>query len=277
VTEYRFTMTPRAGVIVFALFIASAASLPAAAEAPSAPPAATRNIGGRGDYALREKLVRMLSHDSNLAKESISVILVNGGVVFSGYISNYALKRRAMTIASTIRGVINVTDLMTVTRADLPDATLAKAVGDLLTGLADPLGLKGLEVSASDGTITLKGTVTNFRARVRAEESAGTVMGVTNIVNLLQPVDAPAGTDDRSIVKAVAGYLDDFRQYTYAGNIEVSASQGAVTLKGEVPFPLARQQAGTMAAVVRGVRSVENLLTVDPSLERREATVKGVP
>ncbi len=268
-------MEPRAGVFVFALAACAAGGGLAAPGNP--PPAPTRNVGGPGDFALREKLIKMLGHDPELSKEGLSVILVNGGVVYSGSVSNYALKRRALTLAATIRGVINVTDQMTVTRADLPDDTLAKAVGDLLTGLAGPLGLNGLEVSVQDATVTLKGTVTDFRARVRAEETAGTVMGVTHIVNLLQPADAPAGSDDRSLVKAVVGYLDDFRQFTYAGDIEVSASQGVVTLKGEVPFHLARQQAGTMAAVVRGVRSVDNRLKVDPSVERREAIVKGVP
>jgi osmotically-inducible protein OsmY len=269
-------MTPQAGVIVFALFTASAAG--GAMASPDNPPAApTRNIGGPGDYALREKLVRMIGKDPDLSKEGLSVILVNGGVVYSGVVRNYALKRRALTLASTIRGVINVTDQMTVTPADLPDEALAKAVGDLLSGLTGPLGLKGLEVSAHDATVTLQGTVTGFRSRVLAEEAAGTVMGVTGFVNRLQPADTPAGSDDRSLVKAVAGYLGDFRQYSYAGDIEVSASHGIVTLNGRVPFHLARQQAGTMAALVGGVRTVENRLKVDPAMDRREAVVKGVP
>src|SRR5712691_4232655 len=69
----------------------SAAPGSSAAPRPSpAPPA--RNIAGPGDYALREKLVGLLGRDPDLGHEKIMVVLVNGGVVFSGEVSTCALE-----------------------------------------------------------------------------------------------------------------------------------------------------------------------------------------
>jgi len=259
-------------------------TLPAAEPAPpttqAAPPAAgtpARNIGGPGDYALREKIIHRLSLDPELSKAGLRLILVNGGVVFSGEVPNWTQKRRAKTLAATTRGVVNVTDQMQIRRGQVTDAQIVKAVSSLLKDLGDALDPKALKVVSEDGTVTLDGTATDFAMRVRAEETAGMVLGVVRIVNHLRPRTAPSGTDDASIRRAVANYLKDGLEYPYPCELEVRVKDAQVTLSGRVGMCIARQQAGTMAALVGGARQVDNRIEVDPGTPLQTAIVNELP
>ena len=241
-------------------------SPPAASAAPAPAPAGPkRNIAGPGDYAIRQKLMELFDRDAELGKEPFHLILVNGGAIFSGEIKNCAARKRALSIAATTRGVVHVTDDMTVRRGDVPDAELAKAAGAILGDAAESLALKNLDAKVEDGVLTLRGTVQDATARARAEDLAGTVMGITRISNQLVPAGAPAGTDDASLARAVVAFLSDFHQFAFGGEITVRANQGVVTLKGRVALYMARQQASVVASLVKGVSRVDNLLKVDAS------------
>ena len=263
---------------------ATAGSQPAASPAPPsspakpAPPAAAppplRNIGGPGDYGLREKLIERMTRDPDLSVVRPSIIMVNGGAVFSGEVPTWTIKRRALSIAGGMRGIVNVTDQMTVPRGDVKDEAILKGMAAMLKDWKEPLEITDLEITVQDGVATLRGQVKNFAARVRAEEVAGTVAGAQTIVNRLRPANAPSGADDVSIRKAVATYLGDYRDYSYPGFLEVAVKDGRVTLTGEVGYYLGRQQAGTMAALVGGVQSVDNRIRVEPSSQQPNMTVK---
>jgi osmotically-inducible protein OsmY len=252
------------------------AAPPGAATAQPAPAPAGRNIGGPGDYPLRERLVERMSHDPNLAGIRPAIVLVNGGVVFSGSVPSWTMRRRALAVAGAMRGVINVTDQMTVPRGDIKDEALVKAIAATLSERKDVLGLKDLDVTVQDGVATLRGVVDNFVARVHGEEIAGTVLGAQTIVNRLQPANAPSGTDDASVRKAIASYLGSFREYPYPGDLAVQVKDGVATLTGEVGVYLGRQQAGTMAALVGGVKRVDNQIKVEPSCQLPNTVVKEI-
>jgi osmotically-inducible protein OsmY len=264
---------PRA--LVLAAALAAACRVVSAGEAPAEPP---RNIAGPGDYNLRERVIHLIGRDPDLKDEHFNVVLVNGGAVFSGTMRTCALKLKALRMASVIRGVINVTDEMTVARAGVPDEALHRAVVHSLENQAESLGLQEAQVTVEDGTVTLGGTVKTFEARQRAEEYAGAVAGVMRVSNHLKPADAPGGADDLSVRKAVAGYLGDWRGYPWPAVLEVSVKDGIVTLRGRTAFVLARQQAALMASLVKGVTRVDNFVKVDPSLyQRGGASVKEIP
>lgn len=255
--------------IALALFVclpaAAASQDPGPSRPADAPGTPKRNIGGPGDYALREKIVQLIGRDPDLGRQTFTIILANGGAVFSGEIKTCALRKRALTIAALMRGVINVTDEMTVPRVDVPDSGLAKAVAALLGDASESLGLKDQDVKVEDGVLTLVGTVRDVAARGRAEDIAGTVLGIARISNRLVPAGAPAGSDDASLLKAVLAYLGDFRQFSFGGDITVRADQGVVTLKGRVGLYMARQQAAVVASLVKGVARVDNRIKVDPA------------
>ena len=225
-----------------------------------------RNIAGPGDYGLRQKIVGLLGRDPDLNGEKYGVVLVNGGVILSGPIKTCALKMRALRIAASIRGVINVTDEMRVAPADLPDEALRQAVQGALQNKAEEIGLQGFSATVADGVATIEGTVKDFAARVRGEEIVGSILGITRISNHLFPAGVPAGTDDPSLVKAVVGCLGDYRNFPYPAQIMVKAGGGVVTLNGRVSLFMGRQQAGVLASLIKGVARVDNRLRVDPSL-----------
>jgi osmotically-inducible protein OsmY len=276
---------PRAAFLITARAALAAAILasvaPAAGDEPAQPPAAAqapkRNIAGPGDYAVREKLVRLLGRDADLGREKFTLVLVNGGAVFSGEVTTCALKTRALRMAATVRGIINVTDEMRVAPADLSDGDLEKALRSLLRDAATEIGLKDLDVKVRDAAAALSGTVRDYAARIRAEEIAGTVLGVTRVANRLRPAGAPAGQDDASVGRAVVSYLGDFSVFPYPAEIQVGVEGGAVTLSGRVSLFIARQLAANMASLVGGVARVENRIKVDPSLEAMRATVRLEP
>jgi osmotically-inducible protein OsmY len=125
--------------------------------------------------------------------------------------------------------------------------------------------------------VTLTGTVRDYAARIRAEDLAGAVAGVTRVANRLRAADAPAGTDDGSLGRAVAAYLGDFRRYPYPAEIQVQVDGGVATLTGRVNLFIGRVLAGNMAAQVGGVVRVDNRIKVDPSLGPVRTTVKALP
>jgi len=272
------TRTIRPPLLGALLILALAAGLvPAGAADPRGQKAPARNIGGPGDYALREKLIRRIANDPELSRLGLSLALVNGGAVFSGHAATWTQKRRALTLAATSRGIVNVTDQVQIARGEVKDEALQKALSALLVDQRETLGMLEIEVRVQDGTATLSGTVKDFARRVRAEEMAGTVLGVTRLVNRLRPANAPSGTDEASVRRALVSYLGDHREYPYSGEIEVQVDPARVTLRGRVPLFVARQQAATMAALVGGGREVENRIKVDPSVQMLAVTVKERP
>jgi osmotically-inducible protein OsmY len=249
-------------------------ALPTAAPKPPSP--AKRVVAGPGDYALRERILHRLAQDPDLSKGPPTLVMVNGGAVFSGEMKTCELKMRALKLAASVRGVINVTDEMHVSRADLPDAALHRAVAEVLKGAGEQLGLRDLEVVVEDTVATLSGTVRDYNSRVKAEEVAGTVLGVTRVVNRLHPADAPAGTDDASLANALVKYLSDFHQLRFPADIEVHVDRGVVTLTGRATHFMGRQQAGVLASLVGGSAKVENQIKVDPALAPMTGTKVSV-
>jgi len=233
--------------------------------APSTAVAQKRNVGGQADFFLREKLVGRISRDLEMASERLNLVLANGGVFLSGSISNCNLQLRVFSTAASTFGVINVTDLTVVKRHFLSDDALRAALLDVLGARVEEFGLEGIEVTVENSVATIEGTSPNFYTRIKAEEAAGTVFGVTEIVNRVQPRDAPSGTDDASIGEAVVSYLRDPANYGFSADVEVSVEDGVVTLAGAGRLFMAVHQATLVARLVGGVKRVDVEMRVDPA------------
>jgi osmotically-inducible protein OsmY len=253
-------------ISIRSVFVAAVLAACFLSPAPSPVVAQKRNVGGPADLDLREKLVGRISRDRDLVSQRLSVVLANGGVFLSGRASNCNIKQRAFSIAASTFGVINVTDLIVVKRQKLSDDSLRGALLDALEPQVESLGIEGLEVTVENSIATLEGTTPNLFSRIKAEEAAGTVFGITEIVNRLQPRDAPSGTDDTSIAEAVLAYLGDAKKFGYSAEIEIAVEDGVVTLSGPGRLYVALHQASMMAKQVGGVKRVESKMYVDPSL-----------
>jgi osmotically-inducible protein OsmY len=264
---------PAAALLLAALAVSAVpGSIPRAAEPPAAP---KRNVAGPADYGLRERIRQALSKDTDLAQEKFNLVVVNGGAVFSGRMKSLALKTRVLRTAATTRGVINVTDQMTVERGEVSDEALQNAILANLRGAAEPLGLKDLKINVVDGVATLSGSVRDFASRVRAEDVAASVQGVIQVTNQLQPANTPSGNDDPSLLQAVVDYLGNIHELAQAIDLQVKVKDGVVTLTGRAAVYLARQQAGVMTSLVKGVRGVDNHIKVDLEMIGQRPSVQA--
>ena len=239
-------------------------------------PASAANIAGPGDYALRAKLVDRLARDPALTREQFDVVLVNGGAVFSGRISSYALRLKVLRTAGFIRGIINVTDEFIVERADVSDEALRDAVVAILSDITEALDLKDLGVEVEDTIVTLRGSVGRFPQRNQAEVAAGSVFGVTRVINRMTSMDAPDRSKHATLADATVAYLLDYRAFPHLGQIDVAVEGGVVTLTGRVSFFYIRRQAAVMVGLIEGVTRVDNRLKVDPGLILSRPQVKAL-
>ncbi len=121
-------------------------------------------------------------------------------------------------------------------------------------------------VVVKDGIVTLTGWVDSYLKKIVAEEAAHRVLGVKAVANDIE-VRLPgfAERTDADLAAAVLGALR-WDAAIPAGKVEVTVSQGWVTLKGEVDHYFQKRDAEPAIERISGVRGVSNLLTVKPQL-----------
>jgi osmotically-inducible protein OsmY len=129
-------------------------------------------------------------------------------------------------------------------------------------------------VSVRNGVATLTGTVDSFTKKWAAEEAAHDVAGVVAVANDIE-VRLPTDTERLdSDIAADAVRALDYDALLPAENVEVTVSQGWVTLRGEVEWQFQRRAAERAVRRLAGVRGVTNLLVVRPRVRTSPAELK---
>ena len=224
----------------------------------------------------------------------------DGAVILTGTAPSIASRLRAGTVASGIKGVRSVRNDIRVVPSK--DGAAAKAVNsdkNLATGEAAEEGsdawittkikasfinddaLTGAEIVVNTdrkGAVVLTGTAPMKASRLRAEEIAKGIKGVRSVRNKIRVVPAknqadgsgPKGdvkeeiTDAWITTKIKASFLKD--DGVAGTDIVVNTERdGVVILTGTAPTPASRLRAGTVAAGIKGVRSVRNEIRVVPA------------
>ena len=118
-------------------------------------------------------------------------------------------------------------------------------------------------VAVKDGIVTLTGWVDSYLKKMDAEEAAHRVPGVKAVANDIE-VRLPgfAERTDTDLAAAVLGVLR-WDAAIPAGKVDVTVSQGWVTLKGEVDYAFQVRDAERAVRRHAGVRGVSNLLVVN--------------
>ena len=117
-------------------------------------------------------------------------------------------------------------------------------------------------VTVKDGVVTLTGTVDSFTKKYAAEEAAHRVRGVKAVANDVEVRFFGTGErTDSDIAAAVVRALET-DAYIPIDNLDVTVSQGWVTLKGEVEWQYQREDAYDVVRRLAGVKGVTNLIVV---------------
>ncbi len=122
-----------------------------------------------------------------------------------------------------------------------------------------------IDVATQDGQVTLSGSIDSYYAKLRAEDVAERVKGVTDVDNDIRVV-TPLRLDSQIRADVLSALLLD--PATESFQIDVTVEQGVVTLRGEVDSFSEKMLAGEAAEDVQGVVDVENELTYELNVQR---------
>lgn len=152
----------------------------------------------------------------------------------------------------------------------LTDAAIRQAVVDEL--FRSPHARDGaIIVACTDGVVELTGTVNNLLAKDRAVAITESVRGVRAVSDRIRV--APVARSDSELVKAVeTALLYDPAADAY--KVNVSSTEGLVRLTGSVDSWEERRLSERLARGVRGVRAVQNDITVNVFRNRSDAEVQ---
>jgi len=214
------------------------------------------------DLRVREAVTEQLDWDPAVDASGIGVSAREGAVALTGTINSYAGKLAAERAAKRVFGVRAVAnDIEVKLIAGRNDADIA-ADASMMLRLHDEVP-DTVQAAVHHGHITLTGTVESHFVQVQAEKAVRYIRGVRHVINRIAIVPKAAGRDLRKhIAKALHrnAALD-------AGRIEVSESDGVVTLKGAATTWLQRQAAERAAYDVPGITMVDNQIVVEPNEE----------
>ena len=152
---------------------------------------------------------------------------------------------------------------------DRTDAQLRDRVLRQLESTRD-LDARDIGARASDGEVTLVGTVRSFPEKVAAEDAVKRLFGVRRIVNELAVASAPP-VDDAQLERAANDALRT--RAALPPGLTATVRDGIVALEGTVSWLYQRLAAEVAVAYLPGVRGVANhllLSSVAPTASLRD-------
>jgi len=144
--------------------------------------------------------------------------------------------------------------------APVDDAAITASVKDKLSKTPS-LKDANINVDTKAGKVTLTGSLKTAGLKGVATNAAKSVRGVKSVDNQVT-VEGAAPPDDASITKGVQAKLAATPSLKNA-NINVATAGGVVTLSGSVKTGGLKGLAAQQAKRVKGVKSVNNQLTVE--------------
>lgn len=156
-------------------------------------------------------------------------------------------------------------------KPDMTDQTISDKIDDEL--LLDPgVVSTKVDVSTSNGIVTLTGQVNNILAKERAARIADTVKGVRAVVNRIEVRPSVTRSDAQIRRDVESALLNDPATESY--EITTTVENGEATLTGTVDSYQERELVKMVAKGVRGVTAIEDEIDVDYKTDRADAEIK---
>ena len=126
-----------------------------------------------------------------------------------------------------------------------------------------------INVSSSDGMVTLTGTVSDESHKTLAKETVADMPGVKSVDNqLVINGQQPSENSDGWIGMKVKWALF-FNRNVSAVNTQVDVADGVVTLKGQADSQAQKDLTGEYAKGIEGVKDVKNEMTIAPVVNKQ--------
>lgn len=226
----------------------------------------------RTDLEIKSEIEKVLKWDALIEDGLIDVAVQNGKVELTGTVGSASEKSNAYTSAwvAGVKSVDNTglevkwwaddKDLRQNKFTSKSDEEIEEAIKD--AALYDPrIYAFNITPVVSNGWVTLRGDVTNLKAKKAAEHLAENTTGVRGVVNRIK-VEPQSPPTDMEIAKNVQYELNN-NSITDKWQVNVTVDNGIVTLSGTVDSYLEKMEAEWEASGVNGVTEVNNILTVN--------------
>jgi len=206
------------------------------------------------DSRIRLRIERRLTGQVSLHFERLAITVDNGVATLEGSVASVGEKQSVDRIVAAVTGVESVVNNLTVRLSNEPDAAILHKVQRLLEQ-RPRFQSNPVQATISGGAVTLTGDVQRGVDRLDAEQIAGSVEGVTQVVNRLQVLGA--GTvPPETIRNDVMSVLVNPLTFGVIRHLEVSVEGSVVTLRGEAASDADRIAARRLALTVTGVTDV---------------------
>jgi osmotically-inducible protein OsmY len=239
----------------------------------------------RSDEAIAADIVETLEADRVVELSEIRLDVENGEADLAGRVDSWAERRIAERQVKLVRGVVDVTNLLTVERdgdARRPDEEVAAEVERRLR--MDPyLDSTILEVDVRGGIVHLSGHVGSLSEKRRAVDDARvrgvsfvdvTGLNVSEWMNDPLERDVPESEVSDAEIEETIRMLFAESPWIDARDVDVDADMGAVTLTGSTESLLASRLAVELARDVLGVWKVDDEIAVEPTVQGEDAVIE---
>ncbi len=213
----------------------------------------------KSDEEIKTDVTAELSWDSRVDASGVDVHVENGVVTLTGTAPTMGAKAGAGADAWAVRGVTRVENRIGVELPATPppptDDTIRQSARNALQWNPD-LDASGIRATVDRGAVTLSGSVPSHWQKGLADDVVAGLRGVISVLNKLAVTPTERFADEvvgRDVVDALerSGVVD-------ADAVDVTVTDGSVSLKGTVPSVAAREAAFRAADRTAGVVNVQN-------------------
>ena len=207
------------------------------------------------DSQLQRDVMDELRWEPKVDHAHIGVAATNGVVTLSGFVPDYTQKYSAEAAARRVAGVRAIAEEIQVRFPSAPKTSDSEIAERILSILSWSVGAPDdIKVKVEQGNVTLTGQVEwNFQKQ-SAGRAAGRIVGVKNLVNMIEvkPKVSPADIRDRIMSAFKRSLASD------ANAIDIKVDGGTVQLSGRVKGWNERKVAENAVWAAPGVTRVED-------------------